>query len=44
VLERRRQRHTLLERTAERLRSTIIADVLYVSLQGRYGVASDPPP
>jgi protein-L-isoaspartate(D-aspartate) O-methyltransferase len=42
LLERRRQRLTLLERTAEGLRSTIIADVLYVSLQGRYGVGSDP--
>jgi protein-L-isoaspartate(D-aspartate) O-methyltransferase len=42
VLERRRQRLTLLESTAEGIRSTIIADVLYVSLQGRYGVGSDP--
>jgi protein-L-isoaspartate(D-aspartate) O-methyltransferase len=42
VLDRRRQRLTLLERTAEGIRSTIIADVLYVSLQGRYGVGSDP--
>ena len=42
VLDRRRQRLTLLERTAEGILSTIIADVLYVSLQGRYGVGSDP--
>ena len=42
VREHRRQRLTLLERTAEGIRSTIIADVLYVSLRGRYGVGSDP--
>ena len=42
VLEHRRQRLTLLERTAEGIRSTIIADVLYVSLRGRYGVGGDP--
>jgi protein-L-isoaspartate(D-aspartate) O-methyltransferase len=42
VLERTRQRLTLLERTADGIRSTIIADVLYVSLRGRYGVAGDP--
>jgi protein-L-isoaspartate(D-aspartate) O-methyltransferase len=42
VRERRRQRLTLLERTPEGIRRTIIADVLYVSLQGRYGVGSDP--
>ena len=42
VLDPRRQRLTLLERTAEGMRSTIVADVLYVALQGRYGVGSDP--
>jgi protein-L-isoaspartate(D-aspartate) O-methyltransferase len=42
VLDRGRQRLTLLERTADGVRSTIIAEVLYVSLQGRYGVGSDP--
>jgi protein-L-isoaspartate(D-aspartate) O-methyltransferase len=42
VLERTRQRLTLLERTAEGIRSAIIADVLYVSLQGPYGVGSGP--
>jgi protein-L-isoaspartate(D-aspartate) O-methyltransferase len=42
VLDRTRQRLTLLEKTPEGIRSTIIADVLYVSLQGRYGVGSDP--
>jgi protein-L-isoaspartate(D-aspartate) O-methyltransferase len=42
VLERGRQRLTMLERTAEGIRTTIIADVLYVSLRGRYGVGSDP--
>jgi protein-L-isoaspartate(D-aspartate) O-methyltransferase len=42
VLERGRQRLTLLDLTAEGIRATVIADVLYVSLQGRYGVGADP--
>jgi protein-L-isoaspartate(D-aspartate) O-methyltransferase len=42
VLEGGRQRLTLLERTADGVRSTIIAEVLYVSLRGRYGVGSNP--
>ncbi len=42
VLDGRHQRLTLLERTAEGLRSTIIANVLYVSMRGRYGVGDDP--
>ena len=37
-----RQRLTLLERTADGIRSRIIADVLYVSLRGKYGVRQDP--
>jgi protein-L-isoaspartate(D-aspartate) O-methyltransferase len=41
VLDRARQRLTLLERTHDCIRSTVIADVLYVSLRGRYGVGSD---
>ena len=39
-----RQRLTLLERTIDGVRSTIFAEVLYVSLQGRYGVGSEPKP
>jgi protein-L-isoaspartate(D-aspartate) O-methyltransferase len=39
VIEGRRQRLTLLEKTTDGIRRTIIADVLYVSLQGRFGVA-----
>jgi protein-L-isoaspartate(D-aspartate) O-methyltransferase len=42
VREHKRQQLTLLERTAEGIRSTIITDVLYVSLRGRYGVGNDP--
>jgi protein-L-isoaspartate O-methyltransferase len=43
VLERRRrQRLTLLEKTVNGIRRRIIADVLCVSLQGQYGVGSDP--
>jgi protein-L-isoaspartate(D-aspartate) O-methyltransferase len=42
VIERARQRLTLLEKTAAGVRRTRLADVLYVSLQGRYGVRSDP--
>jgi protein-L-isoaspartate(D-aspartate) O-methyltransferase len=42
VLEGRRQRLTLLEKTADGVRRTGLVDVLYVSLQGRYGVRDDP--
>jgi protein-L-isoaspartate(D-aspartate) O-methyltransferase len=42
VIEGMRQRLTLLEKTGDGVRRTILADVLYVSLQGRYGVGSDP--
>jgi protein-L-isoaspartate(D-aspartate) O-methyltransferase len=42
VLEGTRQRLTLLEKTADDVRRTILTDVLYVSLRGRYGVGSDP--
>jgi len=41
VLEGRRQRLTLLEKTVAGVRRRIVADVLYVSLQGRYGIDSD---
>src|SRR5215204_6466780 len=41
VLEGRRQRLTLLEKTVDGVRRRILADVLYVSLQGRYGIDSD---
>jgi protein-L-isoaspartate(D-aspartate) O-methyltransferase len=41
VLEGRRQRLTLLEQTEHSVRRTILTDVLYVSLRGRYGVGSD---
>jgi protein-L-isoaspartate(D-aspartate) O-methyltransferase len=43
VLDGTRQRLTLLEKTAAGVRRRILADVLYVSLRGRYGVGSDPP-
>jgi protein-L-isoaspartate(D-aspartate) O-methyltransferase len=39
VKEGTRQRLTLLEKTPIGVRSTILADVLYVSLRGRYGVS-----
>jgi protein-L-isoaspartate(D-aspartate) O-methyltransferase len=42
VLEGAHQRLTLLEKTAHGVRRKILADVLYVSLRGRYGVGSDP--
>jgi len=42
VLEDTRQRLTLLEKTADGVRRTILTDVLYVSLRGRYGAGSDP--
>jgi hypothetical protein len=41
-MEGRRQRLTLLEKTVDGVRRKILADVLYVSLRGRYGVGSDP--
>jgi protein-L-isoaspartate O-methyltransferase len=41
VLEGARQRLTLLEKTADGVRRTILADVLYMSLRGRYGARSD---
>jgi len=40
VIEGTRQRLTLLEKTAHAVRRTILADVLYVSLRGRYGAGS----
>jgi protein-L-isoaspartate(D-aspartate) O-methyltransferase len=42
VLEGTRQRLTLVEKTAHSLRRRILADVLYVSLRGRYGAGTDP--
>ena len=42
VIEGTNQRLTLLEKTVDRVRRTILADVLYVSLRGRHGVSSDP--
>jgi protein-L-isoaspartate(D-aspartate) O-methyltransferase len=42
VLDGRRQRLTLLEKTADGVRRTNLANVLYVSLQGQYGVGGDP--
>jgi len=42
VIEGGRQRLTLLERTVRGVRRESLADVLYVSLRGRYGVCSDP--
>jgi protein-L-isoaspartate(D-aspartate) O-methyltransferase len=41
VIEGRRQRLTLLEKTVNGVRRRSLTDVLYVSLQGRYGVGSD---
>jgi protein-L-isoaspartate(D-aspartate) O-methyltransferase len=41
VLDDTRQRLTLLEKTADSVRRTILTDVLYVSLQGRYGTRRD---
>jgi protein-L-isoaspartate(D-aspartate) O-methyltransferase len=41
VREGARQRLTLLEKTVDGLRLKRITDVLYVSLQGRYGVGGD---
>jgi protein-L-isoaspartate(D-aspartate) O-methyltransferase len=42
VIDGARQRLTVLEKAPGGDRRTILADVLYVSLRGRYGVASDP--
>jgi protein-L-isoaspartate(D-aspartate) O-methyltransferase len=42
VIEGTSQRLTLLEKTVDGARRKNLADVLYVSLQGRYGVGSDP--
>lgn len=42
VLDGTRQRLTLLEKTTDAVRRTILTDVVYVSLRGRYGVRSDP--
>ena len=42
VLEGARQRLTLLEKTVDRVERRLLADVLYVSLRGRYGVGSGP--
>jgi protein-L-isoaspartate(D-aspartate) O-methyltransferase len=41
VMEGARQRLTLIEKTVHGLRREIVADVLYVSLRGRYGAGSD---
>jgi protein-L-isoaspartate(D-aspartate) O-methyltransferase len=41
VLDGTRQRLTLLEKTVDGVRRTILTDVLYVSLRGRYGAGSD---
>ena len=41
VIEGARQRLTLLEKTVDGLRRKIVTDVLYVSLQGQYGVRSN---
>jgi protein-L-isoaspartate(D-aspartate) O-methyltransferase len=42
VMEGKRQRLTVLEKTVGGVRRKSLADVLYVSLQGRYGVRGDP--
>src|SRR5215212_9379401 len=42
VMEGTRQRLTLLEKTVDGVQRKCLADVLYVSLQGRCGVRSDP--
>jgi protein-L-isoaspartate(D-aspartate) O-methyltransferase len=42
VIEGTRQRLTLLGKTVDGAWRKSVADVLYVSLQGRYGVGSDP--
>ena len=40
VLEGTRQRLTLLDKTADGVRRKMLAEVLYVSLRGQYGVGS----
>ena len=42
VIDGTRQQLTLLERTVDGLSREGLVDVLYVSLQGRYGVGTDP--
>jgi protein-L-isoaspartate(D-aspartate) O-methyltransferase len=42
VIDPTRQRLTLLGKTVDGAWRTRLADVLYVSLQGRYGVGNDP--
>jgi protein-L-isoaspartate(D-aspartate) O-methyltransferase len=42
VMDGTHQRLTVLEKTADGVRRKSLANVLYVSLQGRYGVRSDP--
>jgi hypothetical protein len=42
-LEGRRQRLTLVEKTGHGVRRRILAELLYVSPQGEYGVRSDQP-
>jgi protein-L-isoaspartate(D-aspartate) O-methyltransferase len=42
VMEGPRQRLTLLEKTVDGVRRESLVDVLYVSLQGRFGVRGDP--
>jgi protein-L-isoaspartate(D-aspartate) O-methyltransferase len=42
VMEGTRQRLTVLEKTVDGVRRKSLVDVLYVSLQGRYGVRGDP--
>jgi protein-L-isoaspartate(D-aspartate) O-methyltransferase len=42
IMEGKRQRLTVLEKTVDGIRRKSLADVLYVSLQGRYGVRGDP--
>ena len=42
IVEGTRQRLTLFEKTAHDVRRKILADVLYLSLRGQYGVRGDP--
>ncbi len=42
VIERTRQRLTVLEKTVEGVRRRVVTDVLYVSLRGRHGVGGEP--
>ena len=42
VLEAGHQRLILLEKSVDGVRRRVLADVLYVSLRGRYGVGADP--